>query len=82
MNKKQKEETIEVFAEAFHDVVVPVLEDFRNDFNKRVDNIEEKLGNQIEHLDRKITNVTNHQSEKLDNHEKRIKKLEVKTAVN
>lgn len=65
--KDQKEEFSELFAEAFHDVVSPVIVDLK-----------EELGNRIETLNRRIYQVTDSQAKKLDNHEKRIKKLESK----
>ena len=40
------------------------------------------LENKFDKLDRKLTNITDHQSNRLDNHEKRIKKVEVKISVN
>ena len=71
MNKKQKEETIEVFAEAFHEVVVPVVEELKEDIKK--------LDDKVESINRSLIQITDHQANKLDNNEKRIKKLEVKT---
>jgi len=74
MNKKQKEETIEVFAEAFHDVVVPVLEDLKKELKNDINRLDDK----VEAINRRLIQVTDHHSEKIDNHEKRIGKLEAK----
>lgn len=42
----------------------------------RFDELEENLGNKIGVLERKLDQVTDHQADKLDDHEKRIGRLE------
>lgn len=100
MNQKQKEETIEIFAEAFHEVVVPVLEDLATKKDLKMvgdrlgrvegslDGVEERLGgveerldtldNKVEMINRRLITVTDHQADMLDDHEKRIGKLETR----
>lgn len=65
MTKKQKKELLEVFSDAFHEVVPPLLDDLKED-----------LGERIDRLDRKLFNITDSHARKLDNHEHRIEKLE------
>lgn len=91
MNKKQKEENLEVFVEAFHEVLVPVLEtlatkedlkklDARvNTIEEHLNTVEENLGNKIDTLNRRLITITDHQADKMDSHEKRIQNLEAKT---
>ncbi len=69
MTKKQKEELLQVFSEAFHEVVPPLLDDLKED-------ITNDLGERIDQLDRKIFNATDPHSIRLDNHKKRIDILE------
>lgn len=72
MNQKQKEEILDLFAQAFHEVVVPVLEGMGIQINK--------LDEKVEKIDRRLITVTDHQADKLDDHEKRIGKIE--TSIN
>ncbi|HEY4694991.1 MAG TPA: hypothetical protein VIH52_03480 [Candidatus Nanoarchaeia archaeon] len=71
MNKKQRQEMLEIFSEGFHEVVIPYI-----------DGKIETLGNKVDEgfgkLDRKITNVTDFHATTLDEHEKRLKTLETK----
>lgn len=88
MNRKQKDETLEIFAQAFHEVVVPVLEDLatkkdlkevKDGLEGRMDKVEEslnRLDDKVERIDRRLVLITDHQADKLDDHEKRIGKLE------
>ena len=69
MNKKQKDEQYKLFAEAFHEVVVPELQDT----NIRLDRIENKLDKIEDRLDR--------HGKTLDNHEKRIDDLETQVNI-
>ena len=78
MTKKQKEEMTGVFAAAFHDVVVPVLEDIEGDIKETKEDIKD-IYNRLDSIDKKLNGVQERSYEhgdKLDNHEKRIKKLE------
>lgn len=70
MNKKQKEETIKVFSEAFHEVVIPALEDMEERLasKKDLDRIERKLDATIERMDR--------HGKQLEIHKERILALE------
>lgn len=69
VTKKQKEELLEVFGQAFHEVVPPLLDDLKED-------ITNDLGGRIDAIDRKLFNITDSHARKLDNHEHRIEKLE------
>jgi len=89
-NKNQKGEIIDIFAEAFHEVVVPVLETLatKKDIEK-IDERLDKLDDRIEKVDHKIFTITDNHSDKLDNlshhqadNAKRIKKLEAKITSN
>ena len=76
MNKKQKEGQYKLFAEAFHEVVVPELAELKDDMKDvkdRVGRIETKLDKIDDRLDRRGV--------ALDNHEKRIGKLETHTGI-
>ncbi|OGM05502.1 hypothetical protein A2125_00290 [Candidatus Woesebacteria bacterium GWB1_43_5] len=71
MDKKQRSETLDLFAEAFHEVVVPELEKITNrltDVEKGVDTLNRKFDAQQTRSDR--------HDQKFENHEKRIRKLE------
>ncbi len=72
MDKKHNEQQYKLFAEAFHEVVIPELKEIKNDLTtllKRTDNIEVKISKIDDKLDR-------HDS-RIDSHEKRISKLEL-----
>lgn len=64
MNKKQRDETVDVFAEAFREVVLPELEKI----DGRLTNLEEGMDT----LNRKF----DAQQERLDRHGQRISNLE------
>lgn len=68
MTKKQREEFLGVFAQAFHEVVVPVLEEMKDEMTAT----KEDVGR----IERKLDNITDSHARKLDNHEHRIEKLE------
>lgn len=87
MRKKQKEELIGVFSEAFQDVVMPVLEDMHHDISQLKGDVQGLKGDvqglkedmeDVQTTLRRIETHQDHQSAKLDNHEKRITKLEQK----
>lgn len=61
MHKKQKEELIGAFSEAFQDVVMPVLEDVQG-LKEDMEDVQTTLRRMETHQD--------HQSAKLDNHER------------
>lgn len=69
MNKKQKDDQYKLFADAFHDVVPPLLENLatKDDLNKAVDRVERKLEKIDSRLDR--------HGKMLDDHEKKLKKV-------
>ncbi|KKQ97355.1 MAG: hypothetical protein UT24_C0012G0009 [Candidatus Woesebacteria bacterium GW2011_GWB1_39_12] len=89
MSNKQKEEQYKFFTDAFHEVVIPVLEDMdakmvtkqdikrlegeSGGLDKRLDNVEMKL----EKIDGRLERYGN----RIDNHGKRIKGLETKAFV-
>lgn len=66
------------FAKSFKEVVLPALEDMENGLKKELaskkdlENVRKDLGGQIDSLDRKFNAV----QDRLDNHGKRIEKLE------
>ncbi len=71
MDKKQKEETTKIFAEAFHEVVVPELEKITErliEVGEGVDTLNRKFDAQQDRMDR--------HGKQLENHEKRIQVLE------
>ena len=71
MNKKQKEEQYELFADAFHEVVVPLLENLAT--KDGIDRIERKIDKSNDRSDR--------HGKTLDGHEVRIGKLETHTGI-
>lgn len=77
VNKKQKGEFLDVFVEAFHEVVVPVLTDLasKNDV-KRVEKKVDYLDDKVEMINKRLINTTGRHSERIDNHEKRITRAE------
>lgn len=90
MNKQQKDETLEVFVEAFHEVIVPVLEGLatKEDLEglatkKALSEVKEQLDSlddKVEMINRRLITITDHQADRIDDHEKRIGKIE--TTVN
>jgi len=63
------------FAEAFHEVVVPVLEPMAKDIKTLKEGIA-TLDDKVERINKRLYLVTDHQADRIDNHEKRIRKLE------
>lgn len=78
MDKKQREEILEVFSEGFHEVVVPELEKI----NSRLGTIGEDIKDvkmTTDSLDRKFDaqqNRMDRQGKQLEKHEERIQTLE------
>ena len=70
MTKKDKDESYEMFSKAFHEIVVPTLEDMEERLasKKDLDRIERKIDATINRMDR--------HGKQLDNHEERIQTLE------
>ncbi|HLE49589.1 MAG TPA: hypothetical protein VI791_00395 [Patescibacteria group bacterium] len=55
---------------------------FHNDVTeKKFEWLEETLGNRITKVESKLDKITDHQAEMLDNHERRIGKLELSVAI-
>lgn len=73
MNKKQKEETIKVFAEAFHEVVAPEIVEIK----ERLTNIEGGMDTLNRKFDAQQDRMDRH-GKQLENHEKRINHIEEK----
>jgi len=71
MDKKQKDETFRIFSEAFHDVVVPLFEEIKQNMVTKEDiyRLERKIEKGTERMDR--------HGKTIEDHEKRIKSLEV-----
>ncbi|KKQ51864.1 MAG: hypothetical protein UT19_C0005G0047 [Candidatus Woesebacteria bacterium GW2011_GWB1_39_10b] len=69
MNKKQKEEQIKFFVDAFHEVVIPVLDNLatKDDLNQAVDKIERRIDKIDDRLDR--------HGKMLGDHEKKLDKI-------
>lgn len=63
MNKQQKEDMLKLFSEAFHEVVIPVLEKM----NKRLDNIEKDI--------KEIKKTVKMHEKRLDHHAVQIDRL-------
>ena len=62
-NIDQREELVEFFAKSFHEVVVPILEDFQKEMrtgfdglNKKIDDVEVRLGRRIDNVDQDLAN--------------------------
>lgn len=75
MTKKQKEEMLEVFSEAFHDVVVPVLEDMNEKMATKED---------IDRLERRhfaIQARMDRQGKVIEKHDKEIKQVKTKLSL-
>ncbi len=70
VNKKQKEEQYKLFADAFHEVVVPLLEDVatKEDLDKVADRLERRLD--------KIDDRQDRHGRKLEDHERKFEKIE------
>lgn len=70
MTKRQKEEQIKLFSEAFHEVVVPLLENLvtKDDLNMAVDRLEDKIEKGNDRMDR--------HGKILDQYEKRLDKID------
>lgn len=94
MDKKQKEETMQVFVGAFHEVVVPALEDLEKRLTDKTNGLEkrltdklaskEEMNNRFDRIEVKLTKIEDkldRHDAKLDNHEKRISKLEVRSGL-
>lgn len=72
MNKKQNDEHFfKLFSQAFHDVVVPELEEIKERLEKTA------TKEDIDTLDRKYNALR----DGVDNHEKRIEKLEEQASI-
>jgi len=67
MNKKDKEDSHEIIADAVHEVVVPALEDMETRLKNELASKED-----IDRLERKL----DAQQNQLDRHDKRIQTLE------
>lgn len=70
--------------DGINQVMIPYSEEQENRFDQkfkkvgeRFDELDLKLSNKIDKLERKLDAVTDHQADKLDNHEKRISRLEL-----
>lgn len=81
MDTKQKEDLLEVFGEAFREVVPPVLEDLEK---KIVTNLTEKIDDAkreiIEELGDRIDKLEDRFEVRMDKLEVRVKKLETTAA--
>lgn len=71
----------DIVVDALNDVMIPILSDMHNDIKQLKENMG-RLDNRVEMVNRKVTQITDLHADKLDNHEKRIKKLEVKRILN
>ncbi|HSX19079.1 MAG TPA: hypothetical protein VLE91_03005 [Candidatus Saccharimonadales bacterium] len=90
--KNQKSEIADVVVETLQDALFPLLEDMssnikglKTDFKhleKRIDEVEENLGNKIDQVSKRNFLITDHHADRIDDHEKRIVKVEKKPAAN
>ena len=82
MNKKQKQETVEIFAETFREVVLPELEKL----DQKIEGLDTKMATK-EDIDRIIRKLDSHdnrmdrQGKLLENHEERLIKLEKTSSI-
>ena len=92
MNKKQKDEQLKLFAEAFHEVVLPLLENMatKDDIRAIRENMATKddiravreemaTKDDIDRIELKLVNIDDRldrHGKSLDNYEKRIRKVE------
>ncbi len=69
MNKKQRDEQYKLFADTFHEVVPPLLENLatKDDLNNAVDRLERRIDKIDDRLDR--------HGKILDDHEKKFEKI-------
>lgn len=82
MNKKQREEQLKFFSQAFHEVVVPLLEDMATKGN--IEEIKEAMATKedIDRIERKLVKIDDRLDRyggRLDSHGKRISRLETRT---
>ena len=90
LNKKKKEnKQYKFFADAFHEVVIPVLEDMearmatKDDIKELKEDIE-GIDGRLDNVERKLEKIDDRlerYGDRIDNHEKRIGKLETKVAI-
>lgn len=82
MDKKTKEDLGEFFAESFREVVLPEIEDIRENIEDIRENMMTKEdGLKLERkIDAAYTRADRH-GKTLENHEKRIKKVETKVSI-
>ena len=79
MNKKQKDEQLKLFAEAFHEVVLPLLENMATKDDIRAVREEMATKDDIDRIELKLVNIDDRldrHGKSLDNYEKRIRKVE------
>ncbi len=77
--KDQKDELAGFFSDAFHDVVVPVLSDIKNELSEvrnQLSDTREELGTKIDNVNKHMIKITDHHGDRIDEQEKRLKKLE------
>lgn len=73
--KIKKEDFGEKFAHALNEVLMPALSDMHDDIVDLKERLEQ-VDNRVEMFLRQSSNVGDYHAGRLDNHEKRIKKLE------
>lgn len=82
MNKKTREEFIDLFAEGFEGVVAPEIDEIKQDMEKGFNKVDKKLKNvedRLETMENRLDVVERKLDRVVDNHithEGRIKKLE------
>ena len=84
MDKKQKGEILGAFAEAFHEVVVPELEAIKKVMATKEDLEEVATKEDVDRIERKLVKIDDNlerYGNRLDNHEKRVTKLETRPTI-
>ncbi len=71
-SKEDKQEFIELVSEAFQQVMIPALDNLKEEIEEKMEEIRKDLGMRIDSLDRKF----DAQQDRLDKHNNRIEALE------
>ena len=82
-NNKQLDQITDIFADSFHEVMMPALEDLPTKLDlKKIEEKINRVDDRVEAINKRVIQITDHHAVKLDNYEKRIGKLETKSPLN